>query len=121
LTLPSGQRIPIPKIVAYYQAAPAIIASPTGDRVLLLWNAATLECDHAKTIPGRYKMALIRTSDARITPLGEGVGAAFGSFAPDGTLYIQQDRRVFGFGSAAPLPDGVLLVPPVEHEPYCGF
>jgi len=125
LTLPSGAKIPVPKEAAYYRAPPrAIVASPTGDRIVLLFNAAVLVCQPSQDIPGRYKITLVEASTGKITPLGEGDGAAHATFRADGELFVQKGRRVMHVaknGTETALPDGVLLVPPLSRDDQCGF
>jgi hypothetical protein len=125
LTTPAGRTIAIPKSVAFYLAKPNVIAAPDGKRALLIWNAVTLQCSPSDDIPGRYKMALVDTTAGTVVPLGEGEGAGFGEFDRDGVLYLQRDRRVTRLATDGKddgnLPDGILLVPPVVNNPYCGF
>jgi len=125
LTLPSGSTIAIPKEVAYYRAAPRVIAAPDGKQLLLVWRAATLTCDATRNVPGRYKLARVFTETGQVIALGEGEGAGFGAFGPDGALYIQRDRRLFKVSNdsatQSPLPAGVLFVPPLQDAPWCGF
>jgi hypothetical protein len=125
LTLPSGRSVAIPKDVAYYRAAPNVVASPDGKQLLLVWRAATLTCDATRNVPGRHKMARVFPETGQVIPLGEGEGAGFGAFGPDAALYIQRDRRVYKVSddskAQTPLPEGVLFVPPLQDNPLCGF
>ncbi|MCA9586525.1 MAG: tetratricopeptide repeat protein [Myxococcales bacterium] len=123
LVTPDGKKVPIPKALAFYQAPPRkIVASPRGDRVVLVWNAAALVCDPTRDIPGHYKLALVDTTSGAVRGLGEGEGSAHATFTTDGRLYVQRGRRVFHVGETeTPLPDGVLLVPPVDRDDQCGF
>ncbi len=125
LTPPSGRPLTIPKGIGYFRAAPNVIAAADGRQLLLVWRAATLACDPAQTIPGRYKLARVFPETGEVIPLGEGAGAGFGAFGSDGKLYVQRDRRVFQLSddskTESPLPEGVLFVPPLIDAPECGF
>jgi hypothetical protein len=123
LTLPSGTKIPIPKALGFYRAPARVVPSPTGDRVVLVFNAAVFVCQPSDDIPGRFKMALVETSSGKVTPLGEGDGAGHAVFRANGDLYVQRGRRVFAISPSGetPLPDGVLLVPPLDRYDQCGF
>lgn len=125
LVSPTGRSVVIPKEVAYYRAVPNVIASPDGKRALLVWRAATLTCDASRNIPGRYKMAVVLMETGQVVALGEGEGAGFGAFGPNGVLYVQRDRRIYEVSEDGkrqdPLPEGVLFVPPLQHAPFCGF
>jgi hypothetical protein len=125
LTLPSGAKLAVPKEMVFYRApAHEIVASASGDRVVLVFNADVLECRTSQDIPGRYKMALVETATGRVTALGEGDGAGHARFRADGELFIQQGSRVYDVardGTRTALPEGVLLVPPLEPDHGCGF
>jgi len=123
LALPTGEKIEIPKKLAFYKGPARTIASPAGDRVALTWNAAVLACDPARTIPGRYKMALVDTKTGAVSSLGEGDGAGAVSFTKSGRMFVQRGARVFEVSPAgeAPLPDEVRLVPDVQRDDQCGF
>jgi hypothetical protein len=124
LTLPSGRAIAIPRERAYAAAAPrAIVASPDGERVALVWNASALQCQTATDVPGRYKLAFVDVATARVTDLGEGDGAGDAVFRADGELFVQRGRKVFHVhrdASETELPEGVLLVPPLRKDEGCG-
>lgn len=125
LSLPSGAKLAVPKEAAFYRAPPReIVPSPTGDRIVLVWNATVLVCDPAQDIPGRYKLSLLETASGRVTQLGEGDGAGHATFRADGELFVQRGRRVYQVarnGTQTELPEGVLLVPPLERSDECGF
>jgi hypothetical protein len=124
LRLPGGAKVPIPKALAFYQAPPrSIVASPAGDRVVLVWNGSTFVCDGTRDIPGRYKMALVDVAHGTVTSLGEGDGAGHAAFTKAGDLYVQRGTRLFRVapGGDEPQPEGVLLVPPLERNDECGF
>ena len=123
LTLPSRRVVAIPKALAFYEAPARVVASPSGDRVVLLWNAAVLECKHDENIPGRYEMALVDTKTGAVTSLGEGDGAGAAAFDASGELYVQRGKSVVLLSRVGPmpLPAHVLLVPALERDDQCGF
>jgi len=123
LTLPTGAKIDIPKNVAFYKGPARVVASPTGDRVALTWNAAVLTCSPGGTIPGRYKMAVVDTKTGNTTSLGEGDGAGAVSFTKSGRMFVQRGAHVFEVSASGeiPLPSDVRLVPDLAHDDQCGF
>jgi len=124
LALPSGARIHVPTANAFRRAPARIVRSPGGDRVVLEWNAAVLECDEAQDIPGRFKLALVDVATSTVTPLGEGDGAGHAAFRANGELFVQRGRRVYQVAADradTELPQGVLLVPPLDRDDECGF
>ncbi len=122
LVLPSGKTIAVPKAMAFYHAPARVIPSPQGDRVVLVWNAAVIECDGKQDIPGHYKMALVDTVAGTVTSLGDGNGAGHAAFRASGELYVQRGTRVEQItqAGATALPAHVLLVPPVVRDDACG-
>jgi len=124
LTLPSGAKIAVPKEAAFYQASPrAIVASPAGDRIVLVFNATVLNCMPSSAVPGRYKLTLVEPGTGKVAVLGEGDGAGHATFRADGELFVQQGKRVYHVardGALDTLPEGVLLVPPLDRDDNCG-
>jgi hypothetical protein len=97
LALPSGAKVAVPKNAAFYRAPPReIVPSPTGDRIVLVWNAAVLVCDPAQDIPGRFKLLLLDVASGRVTQLGEGDGA--------GVRDVPRRRRALRTEGTARLP-----------------
>jgi len=123
LTLPSRKVIAIPKSMAFYEAPARVIPSPSGDRVVLLWNATVLECEHARDIPGRFKMALVDVVSGQVSSLGEGDGAGAAAYRASGELFVQRGKKVEQLTDAGPkeLPAHVLLVPELTRDDACGF
>jgi hypothetical protein len=69
-------------------------------------------------------MALVDTGIGKVTSLGEGDGAGHAAFRADGELFVQRGHRVYHVakdGAENALPGGILLVPPLERDDYCGF
>ena len=123
LVLPSGKKIDVPKALAFYEGIPRVVASPTGDRAVLLWDAAVPRCDPKSVIPGHFKMALVETATGAVTSLGEGDGAAAAAFTRSGALFLQRSAKVTERVGAAEtdVPRGVLLVPNLDRDDECGF
>jgi len=123
LTLPSHEVIAIPPALAFYEAPARVVPSPSGDRVVLLWNAAVLVCKADEDIPGAFKMALVDTASGRVTSLGEGDGAGAAAFDASGELFVQRGKTVVELSrfGPKPLPPHVQLVPALERDDYCGF
>jgi hypothetical protein len=123
LAVPGGKTFDVPKALAFYQAPARVVASPSGDRVVLLWHAAVLTCDPKQDVPGRAKMALVDTKSGSVTTLGESDGAGAAAFDAAGNLFVQHGTRVEQMTAAGPkpLPERVLLVPPLSRDDQCGF
>jgi hypothetical protein len=122
LTLPSKQTIEIPKNLAFYRGAARVIASPSGDRVALVWDAATLQCDRSQ-IPGHFKIALVDTKTNAVSALGEGDGAGAVAFSKSGAMFVQRGPRAVEITPTGdlPLPENVKLVPDLVRADECGF
>jgi hypothetical protein len=80
------------------------------------------ECSGSGVTVGSHRIVLVHPKTGAAEKIAEGTGIGAVRFDPSGTMFVQRDRKVFE--GTAPLPPGVLLVPPVVPEAQvhcCGF
>jgi hypothetical protein len=119
----------LPNATAFTATTPSIVASPRSDVVALVWPTHSCgdQCGGGMFTEGAHRIVLVRMATGESEKVAEGTGVGAVRFDPSGRMFVQRDRTAFEWtatGPGAPLPKGVVLVPPLVPEARvqcCGF